>query len=139
MSDDARGDLTNDGGHVIRMFESPNGDEMEALDTLGPLTRAMIYDSPIRFSAAAILKQFRDFEEKQRAKFPEHVRHRFHLDPADPRLDQMIAEQLPGQSLETIRKDRSEEEAQAGVKPLRANVSVKSIREQRRSARRVRW
>ena len=130
---------TNDGGHVIRMFTAPKGDEMEALDTLGPLTRAMIHESPIRFSAAAILKQFRDFEEKQRAKFPERVRDRFHLDPQDPRLDRMIAEQLPEQSLETIRKDRSEEDAQAGIRPLRANITVKSIREQRRSARRVRW
>lgn len=125
---------TNDGGHLIRIYHGPRQDEMAALDSLGPLTRAMIHQSPIRFSAAAILQQFREFEEKQRARFPG-----LNLDPKDPRLDRMIAEQLPMQALDAIRKDRSEEDAQVGIKPLRANISVKSIREQRRVMRRVRW
>lgn len=130
---------TNDGGHVIKLHSGTRDEEMNALDALGPLTRQMIHNMPLRWSALAITRQIQDFEDKQRLKFPEHVRHLFKIDPKDPRFDQMVADQLVEQALDAVRKDRSEEDAQMGVTPLRARYSVKSLREQRRSKRASRW
>ena len=130
---------TNDGGHAIELAVHSPDEEMAALDALGPVTRQAIYDSPIRYSALPILKQVLDFEEEQRQKLPEHLRAAFRIDPKDPRLDLNIARDLREDSLKTILKDRSAEDANAGVIPLRARYSVKSIREQRRSLRKIRW
>ena len=48
---------SNDGGHVCEIHIGGTiADEMNALDQLGPLTRQVIYDSPIRYSADAVLK-----------------------------------------------------------------------------------
>ena len=130
---------TNDGGHVCSLYIGPSEDEMVALDALGPLTRRALCDAPVRYSAVPILLQIREFEEGQRARFPEHVRDRFRIDPAEPIFDQMVADGLREDARQLLLRDRSEYDAQLGLKPLRAKVTVKSIREQRRSARRVRW
>jgi hypothetical protein len=60
-----------------------------------------------------------------------------HLNAGDPNIDYAIAIQLRQQALEAVRKDRDEWDAQISIKPLVPHVSIKSIREQRRSARRV--
>lgn len=131
---------TNDGGHVIALFtEGTSADEMDALDQLGPMARQVIYDAPIRYSAGAVLKQLRDYEESERQKMPPEIRHLVRLDPRDPRIDAAIAKGLVEDSIKTILKDRSEQDAKSGVMPLIPKVSVKSIREQRRSLRKVRW
>ena len=131
---------SNDGGHVVEIYASGTiSDEMNALDQLGPLTRQAIYDSPIRYSAGAVLKQIRDYEEQQRKLVPEMFRSRFCIDPRHQDIDRAVADGLVKNSVEIVLRDRSEVDAMLGVKPLRSNVGVKSIREQRRSLRKVRW
>jgi hypothetical protein len=130
---------TNDGGHVIALFtEGTATDEMNALDQLGPLARQVIYDSPIRYSAGAVLKQLRDYEESERQKLPPEIRHLVHLNPRDPKIDAAIAKGLVDDSIKTMLKDRSEQDAMLGVKPLVPKIGVKTMREQRR-LRKVRW
>jgi hypothetical protein len=131
---------TNDSGHDIRiLIAGTAADEMNAMDQLGPLTRRAIHNAPIRYAALAIMMQIREVENQQRARFPEHVRHLVHIDPKDPKLDANIAHGLREDSIATVLRDRSQFDADIGVKPIVAKVSVKSIREQRRSLRKVRW
>ena len=128
---------TNDGGHVIDIFMGSTADEMAALDQLGPLTRQAIYNSPIRYAATPVLQQVRDYEKELQAKAPPNFVVR--LDPKDPRLDAALAKGLIQRSIEIVMKDRSEQDAKAGVVPLVPKIGVKSIREQRRTLRRIRW
>jgi hypothetical protein len=130
---------TNDGDHVIAMYTGTAAEEMAALEQLGPLTRQAIYDSPIRYSAIPILKQIRDYEEEQRNMAPSEMRHLVNVDPKDPRLDVHVALGVRDNSIKIVGQDRSQHDAEISVIPLRPRISVKSIREQRRSARRVRW
>ena len=130
---------TNDGRHVQAVRYGTMAEEMEALDALGPLTRASIYNSPIRISAAGILQQIREAEEKARSRAPESIRDRIKLDPKERNLDLSIAENIKRESMLTVRRDRSEADALLSVKPMVPHYSVKSLREQRRTARRVRW
>lgn len=130
----------NDGGHDIEVVSGGSiSDEMNALDALGPLTRQAIYDSPIRYAAVSVMQQIKEFEAQQRLKYPENVRHLLHLDPAQPDLDRNIAEGLNQHSKTVIARDRSQLDAEIGVIPLRPNISVKTLREQRRVLRKVRW
>lgn len=130
---------TNDGGHKMGVVIGSLAEEMAALESLGPLTRAAIANSPIRYCAFGILRQIRSTEEQIRNRFPPAAWHRIHLDPKEPNLDLSIAEGLKQDSLMTIRRDRSEEDALLGIKPMIPRYSVRSLREQRRTARRIRW
>src|SRR5882762_60609 len=123
---------TNDGGHAVRVALGTVVEDMNALDSLGPLTRRAIHDSPVRYAAPTILKQIDDFL----LKFPEHARERVRL---DPQLDKMIADGLRKDARAVILKDRSEWDAEVSVKPLVPHISVRSLREQRRSTRKIRW
>jgi hypothetical protein len=130
---------TNDGGHVTQLFVGTTEAEMEALDALGPLTRRAICESPIRISAQPILQQLQEFEQKQLVTIPVEVRHLYRLNFSEPRLDQFVAAGITEDSRQKLLKDCAEVDANAGVIPLVPRISVKSIREQRRSARRIRW
>jgi hypothetical protein len=130
---------TNDGGHITELYVGSVDDEMAALEQLGPLTRCAIYDSPIRFSAVPILQQLREFEAEALKRIPQNKRHLYCINFAEPQFDRSIADGVLEEARKFILKDRSEYDANIGIKPLIARVSVKSLREQRRSARRIRW
>lgn len=123
---------TNDGGHVVPVSIGSVAADMEALDSLGPLTRRAIHDSPIRYAAPAILHQVDEFL----LKFPESMRDRIRR---DPQLDGMIAAGLREDARKVVQKDRSDWDAEMGIKPLVPRISAKSLREQRRSARKIKW
>lgn len=130
---------TNDGAHAVDIFIGTTDAEMAALEELGPLTRRAICDAPIRFSAVPILQQLKEFEQEQLKKIPEEVRSRYRINFSDPALDAHVARGLVEESRRLLLKDCTEQDANLGVIPLVPKISVKSIREQRRSARRIRW
>lgn len=130
---------TNDGGHTIEVRIGTMQDEMQALDALGPITRRAIYELPMRISAAAVLLELKNFEEKELLKIPEGRRHLYCISFSDPRLDQYVADGLREAARETLKRDFTEQEADYGMKPIVPTYSVKSLREQRRSTRRIRW
>lgn len=130
---------TNDGGHVIELFIGTIEDEMAALEALGPLARRAICESPVRISAQPILKQLQEFEKKQLEKITENIRHYYRINFADPQFDGYVARGITEDARKTLLKDCTEQDANTGVVPMVPRISVKSIREQRRSARRVRW
>lgn len=129
----------NDGNHAIPIFQGGSlEDEMNAFDQLGPVTRDVLHHSPIRYSAACIMKQLKEVEEQRRLQIPSTVRRFYRLDPRDPSIDASVAKGIMAQSLEVLKKDRSEHDANIGVVPLVPNIGVKSLREQRRSLRKTR-
>jgi hypothetical protein len=109
---------TNDGGHIVRAAIGTVDDEMAALEQLGPMVRLAIYESPVRWSALAVLKNIEAAEETERRKYPEHIRHLVRLDPLNPELDKHMARGLLIESAKAIRKDRDEADALLGVKPI---------------------
>jgi hypothetical protein len=109
---------TNDGGHVVRAAIGTVDDEMAALEQLGPLVRLAIYESPVRWSALAVLTDLRSAEEAERKKYPEQIRPFINFDPLNPELDKSLARGILIESAKTIRKDRDEADALLGVKPI---------------------
>lgn len=130
---------TNDGGHNIRLLVGSREDEMNALDALGPLTRRAIHELPVRMAAIPILQELQAFEKRELEKIPEDRRHLYQIRFSDPRLDQHVADGIRAAAKVALMEQLSEEDADRGIKPILARVSVKSIREQRRSLRKVRW
>lgn len=129
----------NDGNHDVAIFQGGSiEDEMNAFDQLGPVTRDILHHSPIRYSAACLVKQLKDAEAERRLQLPAHVRNFYRIDPRDPQIDVSVANGIKAQNLEVLLRDRSEHDANVGVVPLVPNISVKSIREQRRSLRKMR-
>ena len=129
----------NDGGHAVLIYEGGQiEDEMNAFDQLGPITRDVLHNSPIRYSAACLVKQLKDVEAERRLQLPSHVRHLYRIDPRDPKVDTSVANGIKAQNLEVLLRDRSEHDANIGVIPLVPNIGVKSLREQRRSLRKTR-
>lgn len=94
--------------------------EFESMDQLGPNARQALRDSPIKWLAYAIVKQIAEAEEEIRAKLPEDQRENFSLDLQHPDLDRNIARGIMLQSMQTLLKDRSNEDAAAGIVPLRS-------------------
>lgn len=132
--------MSNIGNHAVAfIFANLPHDEMAALDALGPLTRAAICNCPVQYSAAAVLKQIHDYEAELRLKYPEHVRHLLHIDPKDPKLDHNVARGVGLDALKVLKLDRDEIDAEAGIIPLVPKIGVRSLREQRRSTRKIRW
>jgi hypothetical protein len=130
---------SNDGDNPIAIVYGNSDDERAALDQLGPLTRHALCYAPIRYAALGILQQIKDLEAQIRLQYPPELRDRVILNPCEPRLDRAIADGLKQDSLKVLKQDRSDRDAELGVTPIEAKITVKSIREQRRSARRIRW
>lgn len=133
---------TNDGGHIIDVAIHSASEEMAALEQLGPVTRSAIANSPIRYAALPVLKQIKDFCDEQLKMVAPEMREMYRrgrFNPQNPELDSFIAKGLIEDARKTILKDRSEHDAQIGVVPLVPKITVKTLREQRRVARKVRW
>lgn len=115
-----RGD--NKGSFLVPQAVTPVGEEMDALEALGRNSRHALYDAPMKISALSIL---RDITAAG-------------YDPKDPDIDRFVSRGIVLESMKVLMRDRPLQDAELGVRPIRAVISVKSIREQRRSARRVR-
>jgi hypothetical protein len=133
----------NVGDHKVLYIRTTCDEEFDAFDQLGPMLRTALCDSPIKSSSVAIVQQIQEKNEQIRI---ENDRRRVYgmpparlLDPKDPQLDAYLARAFLAMNAQNLMKDRSEEDAMLGIKPIRAQVSVKSIREQRRSLRARRW
>jgi hypothetical protein len=120
--------------------------ELASMEDLGPKTRAAIDHAPIKILATSIVSQIIDVNEKiyeQNITLAEEGKpQRPYLDPKSPDLDARLANGVLSHQVDLLHQDRSIEDAMAGVIPLRARPSPKSMREQRRSeraARRARW
>lgn len=120
-----RGD--NAKGFGIQIGEAASIDELEAFDLLGPMTRQALRDSPIKWLAIAIVQQIQEAEEAIKAKLPEWQRPLFSLDLQDPALDRNIAAGIVDQSKAAISQDRSREDAELGVRPLRPRRIVRRM------------
>jgi len=112
-------------GDNFKGFDAPvmalNGEqELEAFDKLGPCTRQAMRDSPIKWSAAAIIIQIEHEQERVRALLPEFQRVLFKIDLKDPDLDRNIARGIMLQAMQILMRDRSREDAELGIRPLRA-------------------
>lgn len=133
---------TNDGKHKVQSVVGTTDDEMDALDKLGPLMRRAIYESPIRWSALAVIRQVEDAQERERLRYPAHVRDKIILDPKDPRIDAGMARGLLIESGKIIRMDRDEADALLGVKPIiprhGTTRDLKVLRSERIAERRAR-
>jgi hypothetical protein len=110
-------------------------DEMEALESLGRATRQAILDAPIKFSAATVMMEISRQERELTIKYGREVQ----LDPTMPDLDRFLASEVMRKSILIVAQDRSREDAMSSIRPLRGKPSPKSVREQRRAMRRVRW
>lgn len=88
--------------------------EMECFEELGPISRLAIIESPLKVLAAPIVLDIYKFEEEKRKTNPE-----FYLNLQDPRLDAAVAKGIRSDSLRVVLADRTEEEAKAGMIPLR--------------------
>jgi hypothetical protein len=96
--------------------------ELDAMEQLGPLTRAAIADAPFNVLAKPILDQILAIR-------PVPGRDDIRLDPKDPRLDACMADGVHKEAFKRLLVDRSEVDARSGVIPLRP----------RQNARRRRW
>lgn len=120
--------------------------ELAALDDLGPRARSAVCNAPLGVLAFSIVSQIVDMNDKIEAENNERASKglplRQYLDPKHPDLDARLANGVISNQVELLRTERSNIDATAGVRPLRARPSAKSVREQRRSdraSRRVRW
>lgn len=113
--------------------------ELAALDDLGPLTRAAICNAPLGVLAYSIVSQVVGVNDKihaeniQRAALDMPLRP--YLDPKDPRLDFNLAKGVKQHQFNLLAADRTPEDAQMGLVPLRGRPSPKSMREQRKAMR----
>lgn len=110
-------------------------EEMEALESLGRATRQAILDAPIKFSAATVMMEIARQERELSVKYGREVT----LDPTMPDLDRFLASEVMRKSILIVAQDRSREDAMSSIRPLRGKPSPKSVREQRRAMRRIRW
>jgi hypothetical protein len=113
--------------------------ELAALDDLGPKARFALTHAPLATLAYAIVDQVLkrneliEIENEQRAA--EGLPLRPYIDPKDPRLDALFAQQIVADQVGLLARERSIEDARAGVIPMRGRQSPKSLREQRRAER----
>jgi hypothetical protein len=99
---------------------TPTQEELDAFDQLGPIARQAMRDSPIKWSAAAILQQVRDEEARIRATLPDGQKELFiGFDLQNPDFDRNIARGVAMQSIQIVAQDRSKEDALASIVPLR--------------------
>lgn len=110
-----RGD--NCKGFDTRMGAVNGLDELEAFDALGPNARQAIRDAPVKWLATAIVIQIKEAEKQYGP-----------MDLQNPDLDRNIARGIMLQSMQLLMKDRSFEDAELGIKPLRRRREPAQIR-----------
>lgn len=120
---------TNDGGHSVIVLIGPTNLEMAALEQIGPKARRAIRDAPLRISAQPILQQLKEFEQEQLKRIPPEVRQNYRMNFADPVFDEFVARGIREEARNMLMNDCSEQDANLGVTPLVAKISVKSLRE----------
>lgn len=131
---------SNTGNHSGVTGNVPAVLDLAALDDLGPSTRSVITSAPIKMLAYPVMMQIMDrndqIEKENEAIVAAGGTHlKPYLDPKDPRLDEVIANGLLRYQLDLLAAEREIEFATAGIIPLRARPSPKSMREQRRAMR----
>lgn len=113
--------------------------ELAALDDLGPKTRFAICNAPLGTLAYAVIDQVIKRNDKIEAenilRAEQGLTQRPYIDPKDPRLDEFMAKHILSTNFQLLLKERSIEDAQAGIIPMRGRQSPKSLREQRRAER----
>jgi hypothetical protein len=118
--------------------------EMAALEDLGPRTVHALKNLPLPMLAAPIVQQIVDYNEKIEAennrRFELDVPQLPYIDPKNPEVDQKIAQSLVDMTCGLLRLDKIEEvDVKASLRPLVGRPSPRSLREQRRAQRKVRW
>lgn len=118
--------------------------EMAALDDLGPKTRWAIRNSPLPILAYSITAQIIELNDKIESENAERADRglplRPYADPKDPRLDERLAQGVMQTQAQLLLDDGVQiQDVQSGMKPLISRPSPKTMRERRRSARRIRW
>jgi hypothetical protein len=102
-----RGDNVGSSAAIIGRVDSRF--EMECYEQLGPLSRQAINEAPLKILAAPIVIDIKKFFEEKKIDFDLHAQ----------KLDASIAKGIRGDTLRTILKDRTEQDALLGMKPLR--------------------
>jgi hypothetical protein len=102
-----RGDNSRENFGVVAAVNSAF--EMECFEKLGPRTRAAISTAPIKILAAPIVRDIEKAGEERNVVY----------DFTNPRLDASIADGVRRKTYELLSLERSEEEALAGMSPLR--------------------
>lgn len=128
-----RGD--NAKGFAVLHIAVDAGEEMLALESLGRAARQAILDAPIKFSALTVLKEIERQELVMQARTGQHVK----IDIKLPDVDRFLAQEIMRQSITIVAQDRSREDALCSIQPLHGKPSARSVREQRKAMRRVRW
>jgi hypothetical protein len=118
-------------------------EEMAAMMDLGPKTRFAISNAPLSVLATPIVMQIiarnDTIEEENKVRLELGMPMLRYLDPQHPQIDEALARGVLEHQLGLLMTERSIEDALAGVKPLRARPSPRSVREQRQARRRIRW
>jgi hypothetical protein len=96
-----RGD--NTGSFKVLQATTPVEEEMAALEKLGRNSRQSLYDAPMKISALSILNDIVSAG----------------YDPKDPDIDRFVSRGIMVESMRVIMRDRSKEDAELGVRPLR--------------------
>lgn len=118
--------------------------EMAALEDLGPRAVHALKNLPLPILASPIIQQIVDYNEKIEAennrRFELDVPQLPYIDPKNPEVDQKIAQSLVDMTCGLLRLDKIEEvDVKASLRPLVGRPSPRSLREQRRAQRKVRW
>lgn len=116
--------------------------EMAALEDLGPKTLRAIDHSPLPILAHSVVVQLIEANAKIEkinerlvaAGLPE----RPYLDAKHPALDEALAKGIMQDTLKLLASERSIDDALAGMKPLRGQMSAKTTRENARYKRQAR-
>ena len=118
--------------------------EMAALEDLGPRARYALLNMPLPILAAPIISQIVEHNDKIEAennkRFDLDLPQMPYLDPKHPAVDQKIAQSIVDMACGLLRLDSVPEiDVKASLRPLIGRPSPKSLREQRRARRKVRW
>lgn len=118
--------------------------EMAALDDLGPKTRWAIRNGPLEILAYSITSQIVELNDKIELENQERAAAgrplRPYADPKDPALDARLAQGVLSQQYQLLVGDGiASQDALDGCRPLQSKPSPKTMRERRRTERRIRW
>lgn len=122
----------------------PGSIEMAALEDLGPRAVHALKNLPLPMLATAIVSQIVEYNDKIAVENARRVETGFpqlrYLDPKDPALDAKIAQSAIDHICGLLRLDQvAEVDVKASLRPLVGTPSPRSLREQRRARRKVRW
>lgn len=120
--------------------------EMAALEDLGPCARHALLNLPLPILAAPVISKIVEHNDKIEKENERRQSEGWllpqipYLDPKHPAVDQKIAQSLIDMACGLLRLDNvAEIDVKASLRPLVGRPSPKSLREQRRARRIVRW